>query len=407
MFSDQLALQIADAAKAAGISETGMLALVEVETNGTATEEDGRTPNFLFERHVFHRELAARQKEKLAKAKKAGLAIPKWDPSTQYKDEKTSGERLALLAQARAIDADCANRACSWGLPQLMGNECREVGFPTAGEMVDHLTKGGVPAHLDLMIRFLKARNLEGAIAAKQWSAVALHYNGSGYEKNHYDTRLEAADRKWQRRLPLLRAAGSPVTYPEEALSSQEIEQIQILLRQLGYTELGDVDGRWGDKTSAAIFAFQRHEGLPPTGHYDEPTRLALKDARPRPIPEERQNTTLDDLRNQGSRTVKNADAAETIGKGKVILGGVAGSGAILDKLGHAIDDANDQIDQVQSIAGSIKHLLHSLLDNWWLIAVAGGVMVAGFVVIHYARKVKAARLLDHQTGIHAGKVGG
>jgi hypothetical protein len=32
---------------------------------------------------------------------------------------------------------------CAWGLPQIMGNECQEVGFASAIEMVDYLTSLG------------------------------------------------------------------------------------------------------------------------------------------------------------------------------------------------------------------------------------------------------------------------
>jgi N-acetylmuramidase len=73
MFADKLALQIAAAASAAGISKTGMLAIVEVETGGSPLEADGRTPNFLFKRHIFRRELAARQPSKVHEAERQGL----------------------------------------------------------------------------------------------------------------------------------------------------------------------------------------------------------------------------------------------------------------------------------------------------------------------------------------------
>jgi hypothetical protein len=79
MFSDKIALQIA-AAATAGIPKAGMLAIVEVETGGNPIEADDRTPNFLFERHIFGRKLAARQLAKVREAERLGLAIPKWDP---------------------------------------------------------------------------------------------------------------------------------------------------------------------------------------------------------------------------------------------------------------------------------------------------------------------------------------
>jgi hypothetical protein len=78
MFSDNIAAQIAAAAADARIPEARMLAIVEVETGGNPFEADGRTPNFLFERHILHRELAARQPGKVREAERLGPANPKW-----------------------------------------------------------------------------------------------------------------------------------------------------------------------------------------------------------------------------------------------------------------------------------------------------------------------------------------
>ena len=102
MFTDRLALQIA-AVVAAGISKTGMLAIVEVETGGQPLEADGHTPNFLFERHIFHRELSARQPGKVREAERPGLAIPSWNPPSKQKGTKGQhfDERTSWTTSAR------------------------------------------------------------------------------------------------------------------------------------------------------------------------------------------------------------------------------------------------------------------------------------------------------------------
>lgn len=410
MFSDRLALQIADAAKAAGIPEAGMLAVVEVETAGNPFEADGHTPNFLYERHIFHRELKARAPEKLKAAVKAGLAIPEWSPQTQYKDQRTSQQRMELLGKARAIDEDCALRSCSWGLPQIMGNECMEVGFSTSKAMVDFMTKNGVGGHLALMVKFIRSRKLDVAIERQDWPYFALHYNGKGYKKNQYDTRLAAANKKWERKLPQLRAQGEPVDYPENHLTRDQVEQIQRHLRHLDYPEVGDPDGRWGDKTAAAIYAFQKHEGLPATGHYDQETADALDAADPRPAPEDRANATLDDLREKGSTTIKHADTAETIGWGKLATGGSVIAGTVVDSQinpGDVLDKANDAVEKAHQVKGlwaSVQDLLPTVPHT--VLLVVGAIMIIGAIyVIMRAKGIKASRLLDHQLGIHAGTV--
>lgn len=407
MFSDRVALQIATAADAAGIPKAGMLAIVEVETAGSPTEADGRTPTFLFERHIFHRELTARQPAKLAQAVKGGLAIPTWSKATQYKDERTSQMRLDLLARAKAVDEDCALRACSWGLPQIMGNECHEVEFSNSKGLVDFMTTRGVPGHIEVMIRFLKARNLVSAIERKDWAYVALRYNGSGYRQNQYDTRLAAANLKWERKLPTLVSAPMQ-DYPEEHLSGDEVEQIQIKLRGLGYSEVGKPDRKWGDKTSAGIFSFQKQEGLPPTGHYDDATRDALDQAQPRPVPAERADATVQDLRDAGSTTIASADAGSMLGKIKMIGGGAMGVGAIAEQSTTALNSTQSVVDNVghaKTLWQSIHEMLQPVLGHPMVIVLSLALVVGGYFVFRFANEIKLSRLSDHQDGTHAGTI--
>ncbi len=408
MFSNRIALEIAAAANAAGIPPTGMLALVEVETAGNPFEADGHTPNFLFERHIFYRELHTRQPEKLRSAIDAGLAIPKWSRATQYRDERNSVSRMALLARAKSIDEDCALRSCSWGLPQILGNECSEVGFGTAAELVAYMAERGVPGHVEVMIRFLKSRRLVSAIERKDWAYVALHYNGAGYRANQYDTRLASADVKWQRLLPTL--ADSPtivIDPPEHDLSHDEIEQIQIRLRELSYPETGYPDGRWGTRTTGAISAFQSHEGLPVSGHYDAATRAALVVASPRPVPDERAEATVDEIRHDGSHIVATADSATAVAKIKVVGGSAIAIGSIAEQATTWITDtqtAVDRANQVKGLWGSIHDLVHPFLGHPMVVVLGLALVITGGLVWHYAGQIIVARLNDHRSGVHAGR---
>src|SRR5262249_46054853 len=145
MLKDSLIAPIVDAAKQAGIRPAGLLALIEVETSGSPFEADGRTPTFLFERHVFYRELAKRSNAKLATAVARGLATKTSSPKTQYKDQGKSAARLALMERACQVDEECAHRAASWGLGQTMGFLAQEHGYTTAVKMVDAMRDGGIP----------------------------------------------------------------------------------------------------------------------------------------------------------------------------------------------------------------------------------------------------------------------
>lgn len=107
--------------------------------------------------------------------------------------------------------------------------------------------------------------------------------------------------------------APAPVVTEDHVLTEAEIRSIQERLRVLGRHEAGYIDGKWGPKTIGAIVAFEVSNGLPISVRQDPPglsdrTTLALMRAQPDPIDPVRDATTADDLRNQGSTTVRRAD---------------------------------------------------------------------------------------------------
>ena len=354
----------------AGIDEAGFLAVVEIESGGKPLEDDGRTPRLLFERHVFFRELKARTPGKLAAAIAAGLAIPKWSRSTQYKDQGTSTGRLALLGQARAIDTECANRACSWGLGQTMGFLAEELGYPSATAMVEQMTAGGVGAQLHMMAQEITRKRLAPRLAAGDWAGFAAAYNGPGYKANAYDTRLASACRRWQRTL------ATPPSAPKRwtSLADYEVRAVQQRLADLGYPEVGNVDGIWGSRTIGAVSAFQAHEGLPVSGDYDDATRAALTIATPRAPSDARAQTSPADLRAAGSQTIAAADRGRSIG---VVIGAL-GAGGGAQKLGvfDDVQSALDSLNALRPVVDAVRDLAGWLSSSWWVAAVVGGVLV-------------------------------
>ena len=157
----------------------------------------------------------------------------------QYKDQGKSAKRIARITHARAIDENVANRSASWGLGQTMGFLADEQGFTDATEMVDHMT-GSIPGQIDCMLRELTRKKLIQPLNTRQYVQVAKVYNGPGYAQNSYDSKLADADRRWARRLantPLDRAPP-----PEQSMS----RCLQTQLKNLGYAEVGRVEGFWG-----------------------------------------------------------------------------------------------------------------------------------------------------------------
>lgn len=199
MFTDQIVSQLVTRSRQEGIAPPSLLAVVEVESAGNPFESDGSTPRMLFERHIFYRELYARNRAALSSAVAQGLAN-RTRQAGQYQDQGTSADRLRLLNAARAIDEECANRACSWGVGQVLGANAESLGYPSATEMVELLSGGLVP-QVDSMIRFIKKNNLIGALNMHDWAAFALRYNGVAYKTNRYDVKMAAAYAKWSKKL--------------------------------------------------------------------------------------------------------------------------------------------------------------------------------------------------------------
>lgn len=172
-----------------------------------------------------------------------------------------------------------------------------------------------------------------------------------------------------------------------------DIRAIQQKLSDLGYTEVGTIDGRMGPNTSAAIVAFKKDQMV--TVNDDSITDeflAALGTGQKRSIFSERQNATSQDLRKQGSKTISGADA-------QIIGGGVAATGAaikgaddsgLLDGLKGAGDTATQVVDSISPF-----HVLIDFFSSYWWI----GVLIVGIIIIWQGRKIIAARVNDHQTG--------
>lgn len=174
--------------KRLGLSEDLVRAVVEVEASGSGFDGFGR-PKMLFEPHRFYRELG---EKKRALAVTQGLAYPRWGENPY---PKVSYPRLM---QAMTIDRPAALRSASWGLGQIMGSNHKAIGYASAEEMVADLLDDE-EKHLDQMLRFIDAESLDDELREHRWDAFARVYNGPGYAKHAYHTKLAAAFAKWSK----------------------------------------------------------------------------------------------------------------------------------------------------------------------------------------------------------------
>lgn len=172
-----------------GCGEDELHAVLDVETSGGGFDKLGR-PKMLFEPHVFWRELGAGPKRDKAAAQ--GLAYQKWGTA---KYPPTSYPRLM---QAIELDKNAALNSASWGLGQIMGFNCKSAGYRTAEAMVEAFL-GDEETHLEAMVQFIISEGLDDELRRHDWRGFARGYNGAGYAKNGYHTKLERAYFKWDK----------------------------------------------------------------------------------------------------------------------------------------------------------------------------------------------------------------
>jgi hypothetical protein len=172
-----------------GVGEDEIHAVLEVESRGSGFDAQGR-PAMLFEPHIFWRELGDTPKRK--EAARLGIAYPSWG------EKKYPTDSYPRIKMAMAIDADAALKSASWGLGQVMGFNFKAAGFTSPQAMV-RAFMDDEEAQLSGMINFIKTNRLDDEIRRHDWTGFALGYNGKGFRKHGYHTRLSAAFAKWQK----------------------------------------------------------------------------------------------------------------------------------------------------------------------------------------------------------------
>ena len=177
------------AAKLIRVGEDELRAVVAVEAAGSGFDGQGRL-KMLFEPHRFYRELGERNREL---AVTQGLAYERWGARPYPADS------YPRLLAAIKIDRPGALRSASWGLAQIMGSNAKSAGYATAEDMITDFLDDE-EKHLTAMVRFIISEALDDELRRHDWRGFARGYNGPGYAKNGYHTKLAAAFKAWQAR---------------------------------------------------------------------------------------------------------------------------------------------------------------------------------------------------------------
>jgi N-acetylmuramidase len=237
------------------------------------------------------------------------------------------------------------------------------------------------------MLRELTRKKLIQPLNNRQYVQVAKIYNGPGYAKNSYDSKLADADKHWARRL-----ANTPldrVLPPEQGISpvghqgTPDPAEEPWLCRSRSSGRLLGLTHRW------CALGLSGPRG--PAGHRhvnDEATQAAIAEAVKRPVSPARKDITADELKEEGSpRTIATADNLSMFGKAKLWLAGVTGGGAIVDWI------SDGTMDTVQSVWDRVSRIPVSFI--LFIVFLA----VSGVVVMWAAKRIKAYKVEDYASG--------
>lgn len=185
------------AAKRLGVELAVVYAVNEVESTGQGFLESGKA-KILFERHVMYQRLALQRADSddAEALQRHADDLAKLHPNLVnprpggYAGGSAEHQRLA---QARMLDALCADESASWGAFQVMGYHAERLGYASVADFVSRMAHNE-NEQFEAFIRFIEADPaLHKALKAKKWPQFAKLYNGPAYARNLYDVKLERA----------------------------------------------------------------------------------------------------------------------------------------------------------------------------------------------------------------------
>lgn len=190
---------IKDLANRLGIEPALLKAVQIVEAAGRDGFLSNGRPQILFEGHImykeFHKKFPDRDLAYLCK-KFSMVFYPKWDKS-KYFGGLGEYKRLEL---AKEIDEECALKATSWGMFQIMGFNHNLCGCKDVFDFVHKMSESH-EKQLELMYYFMNNSGCLKELKEKDWAGFAKKYNGPGYAQNAYDQKLRNAYENFKNKL--------------------------------------------------------------------------------------------------------------------------------------------------------------------------------------------------------------
>jgi len=264
MFSQEEVNAISNMGRAFGIDARCLLALGLQESGGQVfwIINGQKVPALRPEPHHFYKHLS-RTPEKQQEAVSKGLAHPQ---RLKIKIPRTWRGVYDFFQRMSEIDVEAACASCSIGWGQVLGSNCKMLGYKSASHLFNRAMEG-LEGQTEMVCRYIVANNLVGPLNAlpdpKAAATFARAYNGPAYRENNYDNELIE---NWE---TLDRAQMRP--------AGRSTVDLQRALTTLGYYK-GSIDGIHGRQTATAVRQYQHDEGLAVDGIAGKMTWEALHD---------------------------------------------------------------------------------------------------------------------------------
>lgn len=182
------------AAKRLDCEVAAIKAVAEVESAGSGFDSKER-PKVLFEAHIFWKELKKVGINPTTVQKgNENILQPTWSLGRKYYKQ----DQHARLEQAIKIHREAALKSASWGKFQVLGNNYKTCGYKTVQDFIND-AYAGEAGHLNHFVGFVIGNKLDNYLRDKNWEAFARRYNGPGFKKNQYDTKMANAYRKYKK----------------------------------------------------------------------------------------------------------------------------------------------------------------------------------------------------------------
>jgi N-acetylmuramidase/Putative peptidoglycan binding domain len=180
-------------AQSLGIEVACIKAVYEVESNRSGFLPSGN-PTILFEAQIFWGQLQiVGLNPYLFLEGNQNILSPTWNRALYIGGEY----EYQRLNQAKAIHETAALKSASWGSFQIMGFNYKICGYDSVELFVQGMYTRE-RAHLQAFANFIRNQGLVQYLAAQNWGAFAMGYNGAGFRQNQYDIRLMAAYQRYK-----------------------------------------------------------------------------------------------------------------------------------------------------------------------------------------------------------------